>query len=60
MIDAECVAAPSFVHVFPGQLLTMEELEAGVMDARTGKVVDPAYANWTTHPNNPGAVKAAE
>ena len=29
------------------------------VDARTGKVVEPSYANWTTHPNNPMA-KAAE
>ena len=27
--------------------------------SRTGKVVEPEYANWTTHPNNPMA-KAAE
>jgi dihydropyrimidine dehydrogenase (NAD+) subunit PreA len=38
----------------------MEELEAGVVDQRTGKTVQADYANWTTHPNNPGAVKAAE
>jgi len=61
VIDAECVACNLCVNVCPVEgCITMEELEAGVMDARTGKVVDPAYANWTTHPNNPGAVKAAE
>ena len=27
---------------------------------RTGRPVDPNYANWTTHPNNPMAVQAAE
>ena len=32
---------------------------AMVMDARTGEVVSPEYANWTTHPNNPMA-RAAE
>jgi diguanylate cyclase (GGDEF)-like protein/PAS domain S-box-containing protein len=25
---------------------------AGALDQRTGKVVEPNYANWTTHPNN--------
>jgi dihydropyrimidine dehydrogenase (NAD+) subunit PreA len=29
-------------------------------DPRTGRKIDPAYANWTTHPNNPMAMKAAE
>jgi dihydropyrimidine dehydrogenase (NAD+) subunit PreA len=37
----------------------MVALDAGMVDARTGKVVDPRYANWTTHPNNPMA-QAAE
>ncbi|MBF9060244.1 NAD-dependent dihydropyrimidine dehydrogenase subunit PreA [Rhodobacterales bacterium HKCCSP123] len=61
VIDAECVACNLCVNVCPVEgCITMEELEAGVVDARTGKVVEPTYANWTTHPNNPGAVKAAE
>jgi dihydropyrimidine dehydrogenase (NAD+) subunit PreA len=61
VIDAECVACNLCVNVCPVEgCITMEELEAGVMDERTGKVVEPTYANWTTHPNNPGAVKAAE
>ena len=34
-------------------------LEPGQLDQRTGKVVESAYANWTTHPNNPVA-QAAE
>jgi dihydropyrimidine dehydrogenase (NAD+) subunit PreA len=38
----------------------MEQLPAGVMDMRTGRVVEPHYANWTTHPNNPMARQAAE
>jgi dihydropyrimidine dehydrogenase (NAD+) subunit PreA len=29
-------------------------------DARTGRKVNRDYANWTTHPNNPMALKAAE
>jgi len=38
----------------------MEELEAGVVDLRTGRTVEADYANWTTHPNNPAAREAAE
>ena len=38
--------------------LTMEELQPGMVDERTGQVVEKEYANWTTHPNNPGACAA--
>jgi dihydropyrimidine dehydrogenase (NAD+) subunit PreA len=38
----------------------MEPLAAGALDKRTGKTVQPTYANWTTHPNNPMARVAAE
>jgi dihydropyrimidine dehydrogenase (NAD+) subunit PreA len=37
----------------------MERQTTGT-DARTGRPINPAYANWTQHPNNPMAVKAAE
>ncbi|MEJ6395275.1 NAD-dependent dihydropyrimidine dehydrogenase subunit PreA [Gymnodinialimonas sp. 2305UL16-5] len=61
VIDAECVACNLCVNVCPVEgCITMEELAAGAMDERTGQVVSGDYANWTTHPNNPGAVKAAE
>jgi dihydropyrimidine dehydrogenase (NAD+) subunit PreA len=40
--------------------ITMRPLAAGSIDARTGQVVQPYYANWTTHPNNPMARQAAE
>jgi len=61
VIDAECVACNLCVNVCPVDgCITMEELAAGAMDERTGKPVSPEYANWTTHPNNPGAVQAAE
>jgi dihydropyrimidine dehydrogenase (NAD+) subunit PreA len=30
------------------------------VDLRTGKVVSDEHADWTTHPNNPAALKAAE
>ncbi len=37
----------------------MEPMEAGSIDPRTKKPVEKDYANWTTHPNNPMAVKEA-
>jgi len=59
--DNECVACNLCVDVCPVEdCITMEVLEPGVIDARTGKVVEKDYANWTTHPNNPGRVDAAE
>jgi dihydropyrimidine dehydrogenase (NAD+) subunit PreA len=32
----------------------MVQMTSGT-DPRTGKAIDNTYANWTTHPNNPGA-----
>ncbi len=59
--DAECVACNLCIDVCPVEnCITMERLEPGAVDPRTGKVVEADYANWTTHPNNPSAVKAAE
>ncbi|WP_299044228.1 NAD-dependent dihydropyrimidine dehydrogenase subunit PreA [uncultured Tateyamaria sp.] len=59
VIDAECVACNLCVNVCPVEnCITMEEMAAGQTDPRTGKVVDPDYANWTTHPNNPAATAA--
>ena len=58
--DAECVACNLCVDVCPVEnCITMEQLPLGATDPRTGRKVQP-YANWTTHPNNPMAVKAAE
>ncbi|MCH2096457.1 MAG: NAD-dependent dihydropyrimidine dehydrogenase subunit PreA [Rhodobacteraceae bacterium] len=58
--DDECVACNLCVNVCPVEnCITMEQLPAGAVDDRTGQVVEPEYANWTTHPNNPAA-KAAE
>jgi dihydropyrimidine dehydrogenase (NAD+) subunit PreA len=60
VIDAECVACNLCVNVCPVEdCITMERLDEGVVDLRTGKTVSDDYANWTTHPNNPGA-QAAE
>ena len=59
VMDDECVGCNLCVNVCPVEsCITMEQVVAGV-DARTGRPIDPNYANWTTHPNNPGAVKEA-
>ena len=59
--DDECVACNLCVEVCPVEgCITMEEMAPGTVDPRTGRKVQKEYANWTTHPNNPGAVKAAE
>lgn len=59
VIDEECVACNLCVDVCPVEnCITMEAMEPGQVDPRTGKVVQKDYANWTTHPNNPGAVAA--
>ena len=61
VIDAECVACNLCVDVCPVEdCITMERLAAGEVDPRTGQVVPAEHADWTTHPNNPGALKAAE
>ena len=60
VIDDECVACNLCVNVCPVEdCITMEAMSPGATDPRTGKVVEPEYANWTTHPNNPAA-NAAE
>lgn len=60
VVDAECVACNLCVNVCPvEECITMEAMNPGMVDPRTKRVVEPDYANWTTHPNNPAA-KAAE
>jgi dihydropyrimidine dehydrogenase (NAD+) subunit PreA len=60
VMDDECVACNLCVNVCPVEnCITMETLPLGALDERTGRKVAP-FANWTTHPNNPMAVKAAE
>ena len=58
VIDEECVGCNLCVSVCPVETcITMEQLTEGV-DPRTGRPIDPSYANWTTHPNNPNRVAA--
>jgi dihydropyrimidine dehydrogenase (NAD+) subunit PreA len=60
VMDDECVACNLCVEVCPvPNCISMVQQTSGV-DARTGKAIDDTYANWTTHPNNPMARKAAE
>lgn len=60
VMDDECVACNLCVDVCPIEgCIDMVPMAAGEVDPRTGKEVQPTYANWTTHPNNPMA-KAAE
>ncbi len=59
VIDAECVACNLCVNVCPVEnCITMERLPAGAVDERTGRVVQDDHGDWTSHPNNPGAVAA--
>lgn len=59
VIDDECVACNLCVNVCPVEnCITMEKLPAGTVDPRTGVTVSDDYANWTEHPNNPGACAA--
>jgi dihydropyrimidine dehydrogenase (NAD+) subunit PreA len=60
VIDEECVACNLCIEVCPVEsCITMVRLTDGT-DPRTGKKIDPKYANWTTHPNNPASKIAAE
>jgi dihydropyrimidine dehydrogenase (NAD+) subunit PreA len=61
VIETECVGCNLCVNVCPVEnCITLEPLNPGDLDRRTGRLVEPAYANWTTHPNNPMARVAAE
>ncbi|WP_417743002.1 NAD-dependent dihydropyrimidine dehydrogenase subunit PreA [Salipiger sp.] len=59
--DDECVACNLCVNVCPVEdCITMEQMAPGSVDPRTGKVVEAAPADWTSHPNNPMCATAAE
>lgn len=54
--DEECVACNLCVNVCPVEgCIDMVPMAPGAVDPRTGRVVSDAYANWTTHPNNPAS-----
>ncbi|BBE72018.1 NAD-dependent dihydropyrimidine dehydrogenase subunit PreA [Oharaeibacter diazotrophicus] len=58
VIDEECVGCNLCVNVCPiDNCITMERISG--VDPRTKRPIDPGYANWTTHPNNPASVKVA-
>jgi len=58
VIDEECVGCNLCVNVCPVEdCITMEQI--GDFDPRTKAPIPAQYANWTTHPNNPMAVKEA-
>ncbi|NDV50729.1 MULTISPECIES: NAD-dependent dihydropyrimidine dehydrogenase subunit PreA [unclassified Salipiger] len=58
--DDECVACNLCVNVCPVEgCISMERMDVGATDPRTGKVVPAEFDDWTTHPNNPMA-RAAE
>ncbi len=58
VIDEECVGCNLCVITCPVEnCITLEQMTEGT-DPRTKKPIDPTYANWTTHPNNPQAVAA--
>jgi len=61
VMDNECVGCNLCVNVCPVEdCITMEALEPGSIDERTGRIVTSKYANWTTHPNNPMRKEAVE
>jgi dihydropyrimidine dehydrogenase (NAD+) subunit PreA len=60
VMDDECVGCNLCVNVCPVEdCITMEPMQAGAVDPRSKRKIDPDYANWTTHPNNPMAKAVA-
>ena len=52
--DDECVGCNLCVTVCPvPECISLRTLAPGEVDARTGLVVSPHAANWTSHANNP-------
>ncbi|MCW5231940.1 NAD-dependent dihydropyrimidine dehydrogenase subunit PreA [Verminephrobacter eiseniae] len=59
--EEECVGCNLCASICPvPDCITMRALTPGEVDARTGIRVSGAYANWTTHPNNPQRLSAAD
>ena len=56
--EKDCVGCNLCVAICPVPgALSLRKLAAGEIDQRTGSPVSAAYANWTTHPNNPSAAR---
>ena len=56
--EKDCVGCNLCVSICPVEnCISMRKLQPGEIDLRTGKAVSGDYANWTTHPNNPMAIK---
>ncbi len=61
VIEEECVGCNLCANVCPVEnCISLDPLAPGALDKRTGKKVDPNYANWTMHPNNPSVREPAE
>ena len=60
VIDAECVGCNLCVNVCPVENCISMVAMTGGNDPRTGQPIVADYANWTTHPNNPSRIEAAE
>ena len=59
--EAECVGCNLCVSICPvPDTISMRTLQVGEVDTRTGIKVTGEYGNWTTHPNNPQCLTAAE
>ncbi|TCT09881.1 dihydropyrimidine dehydrogenase (NAD+) subunit PreA [Tepidamorphus gemmatus] len=58
VIDSECVGCNLCVSVCPVEnCITMERITG--IDPRTREPIPDTYGNWTTHPNNPNAIREA-
>jgi dihydropyrimidine dehydrogenase (NAD+) subunit PreA len=58
--EEECVGCNLCVVACPIEnCITLVQMTQGT-DPRTGMPIQPGYANWTTHPNNPMRAEAAE
>jgi len=60
VIDAECVGCNLCASVCPVEHCIEMVPLVNEVDARTGRLVDGSYRNWTQHPNNPAVRQAAE
>lgn len=58
--EADCVGCNLCASICPVPgCISMRALQPGEVDARTQQRVSGAYANWSTHPNNPQRAAAA-